>query len=248
MWKGSVKAVSITRKKGPLYLQIKKIIKDRILHGVYPLGSNIPAEPQLEQEFQVSKMTVRNAIRELAEEGYVEKKSGVGTIVLRNTSLSKLSKGKRFTELLVEAGHRMEKRLIASGQDSLGSGTELHGLFGSSCHRIERLYLLNDQPYIHFIHYITPAIGFPEELAASGQLIASLYDWLEEKQIALDNFRDSFLVETAAPDSARLLGIGEGTPVLKRLRYSYDGSGNVIECSIGYYNTALQPYLVDYDA
>ncbi|MCQ6559283.1 GntR family transcriptional regulator [Paenibacillus mendelii] len=240
--------MSITRKNGPLYLQIKKIIKDRILHGIYPLGIHIPAEPQLEQEFQVSKMTVRNAIRELAEEGYVEKKSGVGTIVLRNTSLSRLSKGKRFTELLVESGHRMEKRLIASGPASLQSGTELRELFGSSCHRIERLYLLNDQPYIHFIHYITPVIGFHNERAASEQLFSSLYDWLEEKKIALENFRDRFLVETAAPDTAQLLGIEEGAAVLKRLRYSYDGEGNVIECSIGYYNTALHPYLVDYDA
>lgn len=73
--------MSITRKNGPLYLQIKKIIKDRILHGVYPLGAHIPSEPQLEQEFNVSKMTVRNAIQELYQEGYVEKRSGVGTIV-----------------------------------------------------------------------------------------------------------------------------------------------------------------------
>lgn len=68
--------MSITRKNGPLYLQIKKIIKDRILHGEYPLGSHIPSEPQLEQEFNVSKMTVRNAIQELYQEGYVEKRSG----------------------------------------------------------------------------------------------------------------------------------------------------------------------------
>lgn len=102
-------SVSLKRKQGPLYQQIQKILKDRILHGVYPLGSIIPSEPQLEKEFGVSKMTIRGAVQELSQEGYVQKKSGIGTIVTRNTSYQKLSKGKRFTELLVEEGHKLEK-------------------------------------------------------------------------------------------------------------------------------------------
>ncbi len=48
------------------------------LHGVYAIHTNIPSEPQLEEEFKVSKITVRNAIKELAQEGYLEKKSGKG--------------------------------------------------------------------------------------------------------------------------------------------------------------------------
>ncbi|WP_046233360.1 GntR family transcriptional regulator [Paenibacillus algorifonticola] len=240
--------MSISRKKGPLYLQIKKIIKDRIMHGVYPLGTNIPAEPQLEQEFQVSKMTVRNAIRELSTEGYVEKKSGVGTIVLRNTSPSKLSKGKRFTELLVEQGHRMEKRLLGAGMVNTQADSELLELFGESCQRIDRLYLLDEQPYIHFQHYITPSVGLVQAENVEGALFSSLYEWLEEKKIALESFHDRFLVEAAAAESAVILRLEPGTPVLKRLRRSHDGEGNLIEYSIGIYNTQLHPYLVSYDA
>jgi GntR family transcriptional regulator len=240
--------VSISRKKGPLYLQIKKIIKDRIMHGVYPLGTNIPAEPLLEQEFQVSKMTVRNAIRELSVEGYVEKKSGVGTIVLRNTSSSKLSKGKRFTELLVEQGHRMEKRLLGAEMVNTGSDAELRELFGERCQRIERLYLLDEQPYIHFQHYITPDVALVRAENDVGALFSSLYEWLEEKAIALESFHDRFLVEAAAAESASILGLEPGAPVLKRLRRSHDSDGNLIEYSIGIYNTQLHPYLVSYDA
>lgn len=51
------------------------ILKDWILHGVYPLGSIIPSERQLEKEFGVSKMTVRSAVQGLFQEGYVQKKS-----------------------------------------------------------------------------------------------------------------------------------------------------------------------------
>lgn len=150
--------MSITRKNGPLYLQIKKIIKDRILHGVYPLGSHIPSEPQLEQEFNVSKMTVRNAIQELYQEGYVEKRSGVGTIVTRNTSFSKLSKGKLFTEILVEEGHQIRKRHLKTEWVHNEPDSELFLKFGERCLLIERLYLLDGSPFIYYTHYVSSLV------------------------------------------------------------------------------------------
>ncbi len=234
------------RKQGPLYQQIQKILKDRILHGVYPLGSIIPSEPQLEKEFGVSKMTVRGAVQELSQEGYVQKKSGVGTIVMRNTSHQKLSKGKRFTELLVEEGHKLEKRVLNSQLVTNDEGTEEYNRFGPYCQRIERLYILNGQPYIHLIHFLAAA-ALPGGTQEMNTDIQSLYDSLEENDIKLENFRDRFFVEPAPPEVCQLLEIPTGMYVLKRLRNSYDGEGRLIEHSIGCYNTELHHYLVSYD-
>ncbi|MGF9696742.1 GntR family transcriptional regulator [Paenibacillus sp. MABNR03] len=239
--------MSLKRKQGPLYQQIQKILKDRILHGVYPLGSIIPSEPQLEKEFGVSKMTVRGAVQELSHEGYVQKKSGVGTIVMRNTSYQKLSKGKRFTELLVEEGHKLEKRLLNSRLITNDTGTEDYVRYGPYCQRIERLYILNGQPYIHLIHFLAAAAlpgGGTAEMDAD---IQSLYDSLEENDIVLENFKDRFFVEPAPHEVCQLLDLLPGTHVLKRLRNSFDGEGRLIEHSIGCYNTELQHYLVSYD-
>ncbi|MFB5761572.1 GntR family transcriptional regulator [Paenibacillus medicaginis] len=238
--------MSITRKNGPLYLQIKKIVKDRILHGIYPLGTIIPSEPQLEKEFGVSKVTVRNAVQELCQEGYLEKRSGVGTTVLRNRSLSRLSKGKRFTEILVDEGHRIEKKLLGSEMVTNDVQSKSFQLFGERCLRMERLYLLDSHPYIHYVHYLAPAA-----VAVTGDEDAnmqSLYDLIEENDISLDRFRDAFTVGTASAATARLLYIPEGSPTLKRIRYSYSVDGHIVEYSIGHYNTELQPYLVSYDA
>ncbi|MEW4370347.1 GntR family transcriptional regulator [Paenibacillus kandeliae] len=237
--------MSITRKKGPLYLQIKKIIKDRIMHGVYPLGTTIPSEPQLENEFGVSKMTVRNAVQELAQEGYVEKRSGVGTTVIRNTSLSKLSKGKRFTELLVENGHQIRKQLLHTSWVSNEADNTLYQRFGSRCLKVERLYWLDEQPYIHYVHYLAPV--FPQTLSLEGLSLQSLYDLIEEYGIELHHFRDSFTVSSANEDTAKLLQVEPYSVMLERLRYSYDIDGNLVEYSQGFYNTSLQHYLVNYD-
>ncbi|WP_199924964.1 GntR family transcriptional regulator [Paenibacillus sp. IHBB 10380] len=236
--------MSVSGKNGPLYLQIKKILKDRILHGVYPIETNIPSETLLESEFQVSKITVRNAIKELVQEGYLEKKSGKGTKVIRNTSFSKLSKGKRFTEVLVEEKHKILKQLLQTEIVTNQEGTEPYRWFGEHCLRIERLYYLDDVPYIHYTHYLSEGM---KATNTSDLSLQSLYEWIGEQGINLGKFRDEFAVGIAPSHVEDILSINKGTPLLKRLRYSYDDTGNLIEYSEGYYNTEMQHYIVNYD-
>ncbi|BBI36408.1 GntR family transcriptional regulator [Cohnella abietis] len=225
-------------------MQIKNILKDRILHGVYPIQTNIPSEPQLETEFTVSKITIRNAIKELCQEGYLEKGSGKGTKVIRNTATSKLSTWKRFTELLVEEGHQIQKQLLSIEVISTIEATEPRRLFGEQCIRIERLYELNGLPYIHYTHYLTMRIGDIEQSDLNAQ---SLYGLLEENDIALEKYRDQFAVAYAPPLIEERLQVKENTPLLKRLRYSYDEVSDVVEYSEGYYNTTMQNYVVNYN-
>ncbi|WP_054958575.1 GntR family transcriptional regulator [Paenibacillus dakarensis] len=236
--------MSLSRKDRPLYLQIKNIIKDRILYGVYTLGSNIPSEPQLENEFGVSKITVRNAIQELVQEGYLEKGSGKGTKVIRITTASKLSKWKRFTEILVEEGHRIQKQWLRAELIQCDEDTEPYRLFGEHSLKLERVYYLDDVPYIYYTHYLSNTIGDVDLQDLSAQ---SLYELLEDQNISLDKLRDEFDVSEPPELIAEMLQISSGKPLLKRSRYSYDEQGNVKEYSIGYYNTELQSYVVNYD-
>lgn len=236
--------VNLSRNHRPLYLQIKNILKDRILHGVYPIKANIPSEPQLEKEFEVSKITIRNAIKELCQEGYLEKGSGKRTKVIRNTATSKLSTWKRFTELLVEEGNQVQKQLLQVEVIMTEEGTEPHQLFGAQCVRIERLYSLNNVPYTHYTHYLTMRIGEIDQWELNAQ---SLYEWLEEQEITLAKYRDHFAVAFASPLVEEKLRVQEKTPLLKRLRYSYDETDEVIEYSEGFYNTGMHSYIVNYN-
>lgn len=68
--------MNIDRESLPLYLQVKITLKEEIENGKYPRGSLIPAEPQLEKIFHVSRITIRQAIAELEAEGYVKKARG----------------------------------------------------------------------------------------------------------------------------------------------------------------------------
>ena len=236
--------VKVSRKKGPLYLQVKNILKDRILHGTYPIGTNIPSEPQLEDEFSVSKITVRTAIKELVQEGFLETRSGKGTKVVRNAATSKLSKGKRFTEVLVEEGHKIQKKWLQTKVVCNQKDTTPYQLFGEQCLCIERLYYLDDVPYIHYTHFLTMQM---EDATFADLNVESLYDLIEEKGISLESFRDEFAVSIASSTIEDRLNVEKGISLLKRARYSYDDMGNVVEYSEGYYNTGMKQYIVNYD-
>ncbi|MDH6373198.1 GntR family transcriptional regulator [Paenibacillus sp. PastF-3] len=236
--------LSLSRKDKPLYIQIANIIKDRILHGVYPIGLNIPSEPQLEQEFNVSKITVRGAIQELVQEGFLEKGSGKGTKVIRNTSSSKLSKWKKFTEILVDEGHQIRKQWMKAERVYNEVGSEPYRLFGEHCIRLERIYSLNDIPYVHYTHYLVNGMDDLDLLDLNAQ---SLYELLEERSVSLEKLRDEFSVAVPPPDVEEILLLDKKRPLLKRTRYSYDELGKVTEYSIGFYNTELQNYVVNYE-
>lgn len=76
------------RPRGPskpndlLYLQILRSLKDEIIRGVYPVGSQLPTEEELCERFSVSRYTVREALRRLRDDRLVASRRGAGTTVV----------------------------------------------------------------------------------------------------------------------------------------------------------------------
>ncbi len=78
----------------PHYIRIREQIRERIQLQVYKVGSRIPSEAAFAQEFDVSRITVTNALRELAKEGLLVREQGRGTFVApgaRHQSRSRLA-------------------------------------------------------------------------------------------------------------------------------------------------------------
>lgn len=68
-------------KKTALYKQIRENIREKIVNGQLRPSDRIPSEQELMDEFKVSKITVKNALAELADEGLVTRIQGKGTFV-----------------------------------------------------------------------------------------------------------------------------------------------------------------------
>lgn len=67
--------------EGPLYLQLYQQLRSAIRNGLYAVHSSFPTEAQLCEQYGVSRHTVREATRKLAEEGLISKQAGAGTVV-----------------------------------------------------------------------------------------------------------------------------------------------------------------------
>jgi GntR family transcriptional regulator len=77
-----VRAPVRAKSDDPLYLQVVHALKDEIVGGVHPVGSQLPTEEELCERFSVSRYTVREALRRLREDNLVASRQGAGTIVV----------------------------------------------------------------------------------------------------------------------------------------------------------------------
>lgn len=96
----------------PMYAQLKASLLSDISTGKYSPGEHIPAEPELGERYGVSRITVRKAIKELVDEGYLIKKQGKGTFVRRHVIDRKIEYVMGFTESLERAGYHASSEVL----------------------------------------------------------------------------------------------------------------------------------------
>lgn len=92
----------------PVYYQIKQTIKNWIINKEFNPGAKIPSENELAEKFQVSRLTVRQAISQLIQEGLLISKRGEGTFVTNNENLIN-SYGIEFIGFMDDLFHQVSK-------------------------------------------------------------------------------------------------------------------------------------------
>ena len=88
---------------GPLYLQVARTLREDIVNGSYPVGSQLPTEEELRARFSVSRFTVREALRRLRDDGLVASRQGAGTVVVPGPSGTEFLPITSITDLLAWA-------------------------------------------------------------------------------------------------------------------------------------------------
>jgi len=98
-----------------LYIQLTRIFLDQIGSGVWQLGQRIPSEDDLCKKYDVSKITVRQAIQNLVSDGYMTKIQGRGTFVTSVLPLIGLAMKTRFTEEMFGKEVKTDKTVLFQG-------------------------------------------------------------------------------------------------------------------------------------
>lgn len=228
--------------KKVLYLEVASALKRDILKEIYPVGSLIPTENELEVAFSVSKITIRKAVEILVQEGYLEKKSGIGTTVISNCPFNKLSKAVSFSTILENDGLNLRKEVVSIEEmEQVALTFQLESL-GPKVIKLTRLYYLNDKPFILFEHYL-PYINDYRSILRNE---ASLYSWLSHHGYVINHIKDDFDVVETTDLLKEKLQLTKPY-ALRRSRYSYNRQQELVEFSIGYYDVTQHAYSIEYE-
>src|SRR5690625_3765049 len=97
----------------PVYFKIENDIKEKILSGKYKSGDKIPSENELTEIYDVSRMTVRQAMNNLVNDGYLLKYKGKGTFVSNNKIEKNIQGVRSFTEEMEASGKKVSSKIIS---------------------------------------------------------------------------------------------------------------------------------------
>lgn len=229
----------------PLYLQIKEILKQHIEAKHYAYGSLLPSEQELENTYKVSRITVRQAIAELENDGYVKRERGKGTTIIYNDKIDEsLGEIRSFTKEMEERGMKAGTAYakIEKMPASLNVATHLEIAENDPIFHLYRIRTGNDEPVVIFETYLNGKYDFPLDDA---QYYGAMYDLFEQvgvhKPVLVKEKFEAMLADESLSNG---LKIPVGSAIFKRERVSYNVNNEVIEYTISYYRGDRYSYSV----
>jgi GntR family transcriptional regulator len=213
----------------PIYHQLEEYIKHQIENGVLAEESVIPSEREYAEMFQISRMTVRQAINNLVSEGYLKRQKGRGTFVTKKKVEQELQGMTSFTEDMLSRGMNPSSILL-SFQITLADKKTALALRieeEDSVYIIKRIRLADGAPMALETAYIPVKIvpGLTEENSN-----LSLYQYIEENlALSISEATQEIEASTADPLDAETLEITIGDPILLIERISYLQEGTPFE-------------------
>ncbi len=199
----------------PLYFQLKDALLTLIQDGQLQEGDPIPTERELGERFQVSRITVRRAIDELARHGYLTSRQGKGTFVAKPKIQRPMSQLKSFSSAITDEGHYPGSRLLSLRHERAGSeiASFLQVTEDTLIWVVERVRLADNEPIgLSSVYLNLPAPIFltPAELGRE----VSLWAILAKKGIALAKSEETIQSMAASKKQAELLQVEPGFPLL----------------------------------
>ena len=215
----------------PKYRRIADSLADDIHAGRLKAGDQIPSERVIAEEFGISRMTVRQALKHLADRGMVEARVGQGTFVGAPQLQQQLSTLTGFTEEMERQGRSAASIVFEAAARAPDPDTALalDLAAGATVWRISRVRLADGEPVAiettEVVAAMTPGLL---ERADFGR--ASLYDTLRRHYgLRPATAEQTLAAASAEPSVAVPLGVAVGAPVLRLTRLTRDAEGRAFE-------------------
>ena len=234
------------------YARVAQALLADITGGRYPVGARLPTEAELEARFRVSRHTVRAAIRHLRDLGLVTARAGVGTTVRAQSVVDKVVLSMNSVAELLQFTRSTRLQFVAEG--AVSADAKLAATLGCNPgeswieFRMLRTPVRMREPIGAISVWVRPEFGaIAQDVRRSPHTVISL---LERRfGVRLTELEQDISAALMPSDLARLLKVRPRSPALRILRHYYDGDGQTLQVSLGYYpegrfsyNTRMRVY------
>jgi GntR family transcriptional regulator len=213
----------------PRHRQLYMVLRDQISTGALAAEQALPSEQALGEQYEVSRITVRRALQDLSDGGFVERRHGVGTFVaeapsqLAEPASLTIMGALRQTQLettveVIELNQRPAPIRVARALDTHPQAPVVYVL---------RLRSHDAEPLM-----ITEAwlpIRLADHITLDGLQQHALYELMEQAGVTLGRVTQELTAEIADPVRARLLQVDIGSPLLRINRVVQDISAEPVQ-------------------
>ena len=209
---------------GPKYLRISRYLTEAVESGRFAVDDALPAQRDLAAYFNVTLMTVRQALNVLAEEGLLRVEHGRGTFVARSAQPLPLDGLSSFADQMRRAGRDLHDEILDAGEIAAPPGVA-----GRMRLRRERVFCLtrlrrvDGRPLVHSMSLLEPEVG--RLLDLDHVVAVSLYDELARHGIVVAGAGETFRADLMTAEQAAALECPPGSPALVSSRLTYTREG-----------------------
>lgn len=219
------------------YKDSSKKLLQYITENKLKRGDRFPAETELAEILGISRLTLREAMNALKQEGVVSAIQGKGTFVTFDYyyMANFLNLNKSVTEMIEDSGYTcstslFRKKLVKAGED-VAEGLDITG--GVDVLVCERIRLADETPVVYSFDYLAPQLA--SHFLEITDTEISLYNFVEEKcGIAIGQCTTEIAPVAADEDLAEKLEVPLYTPLLKFMVRVQDMYGNPIIYAVEY--------------
>jgi GntR family transcriptional regulator len=218
----------------PLYHKVKLQLQNQLYDGKLKPGDRLPSEFQLSAQYNVSRITIRRALKELIQQGILYSLQGKGTFAAQGP-IREISGFRSFSKDILAKGLHPSSQVIRSEEIPADEDLAVHLKIkiGDPVFLLERIRLADDQPVAVETAYLSGNL-FPN--LNHFDLSQSLYEVLGQQYDIHPAWADAEIQSTSAsPEIAQALRMRTGEPVLVAHRLSYTETFDIVEYVVSVY-------------